>query len=448
MRVAHTVGNNSDCCSALITGSHMNEESLEKKHRALATSYSALSNILQDIEQEKEKAIELAKDLEKFKLAVESASDHIVITDTKGIITYANRAVEETTGFSNVEVLGKEAGDKILWGTDGSSTFYAGIFDTLIKEKRSFIGEVQNKRKDGEHYIAHTTISPIYDEDGNVEFFVCIDRDITKEKQIDKAKTEFVSLASHQLRTPLSTINWYIEMLLSGDAGEVTDTQKKYLSEAYESTQKMVALVNALLNVSRLELGTFAVEPTTVVPATLVKEVIRGISPLFTQKGIEVRTFFDKELEEEMIADKNLLSIVFTNLISNAGKYGHNNSVVEVRLEKKKEGQVCPGDHTVKTSGMLFSVSDSGYGVPTQEQSHLYEKMYRAQNIKTLDVDGTGLGLYIVKKILEELGGITWFVSEENKGSTFFAFFPDHSMEKERGDKSLDCIEMPLPSIA
>ncbi len=414
------------------------DDSLEKQYRDLATSYSALTNVLHDVELEKEKALESAKDLEKFKLAVESASDHIIITDAEGIITYANRAVEEITGFSNVEVLTKRAGDVSLWGTESSSKFYAGVFERLIKEKRSFIGEIENKRKNGERYITHSTISPVYDDDGNVEFFVSIDRDITKEKQIDTAKTEFVSVASHQLRTPLSTANWYIEMLLSGDAGNITEQQKKYLAEAYDSTQKMTALVNALLNASRLELGTFAIEPVSIVPSSLVEEVVLGVAPLLTAKNITVNTHIDDELKSGIIADKNLLSIVCGNFISNAIKYTYPESVIDVRLEKKNEGEVCIGDHEIKTGGMLFSVTDSGYGIPLQEQSRIYEKMFRAHNIKTLDVDGTGLGLYIVKKILDELGGMTWFVSEENKGSTFYAFFPDHSMETVRGSKPLD----------
>ncbi len=440
MRVAHAVGIRSDCCSALITLYYMHtDDSLEKQHRDLATSYSALTNVLHDMELEKEKALEIAKDLEKFKLAVESASDHIIITDAHGVITYANRAVEEITGFSNVEVLSRRAGDTSLWGTEASHVFYAGVFERLISQKRSFIGEVENKRKNGERYITHTTISPIYDDDGNVEFFVGIDRDITKEKQIDTAKTEFVSVASHQLRTPLATANWYIEMLLAGDAGEISASQKKYLSEAYDSTQKMTTLVNALLNVSRLELGTFAIEPVTLSLAALVDEVVVSMQPLIMEKGMTVTTHIDDELQYDIVADKNLLSIVCSNFISNAIKYSYPTSVIEIRLEQKKEGEVCVGDHAIKTNGILLSVTDSGYGVPVQEKSRLYEKMFRAQNIRTLDVDGTGLGLYIVKKILDELGGMTWFISEENKGSTFYAFFPDHSMETARGSKPLDC---------
>src|SRR3989338_4600056 len=151
---------------------------------------------------------------------------------------------------------------------------------------------------------------------GTIKIF----RDITYEREIDKAKTEFVSLASHQLRTPLSTVNWYAEMLLAGDAGELNPNQKKYLDEVYRSNQRMVELVNALLDVSSLELGTFALDPQSVDVRELAQSVIDEQMPQINAKKI-IFSFSYAEDITLMQADPKLLRMVFQNLLSNAIKY-------------------------------------------------------------------------------------------------------------------------------
>ena len=229
---------------------------LSKSNEDFENSQKAVINLLEDIEEEKDTSEELAKDLEKFKLAVDNVSDHVVITDPEGIIIYGNKAIEKITGYSFNEFMNKKAG--VLWRSDKmSKEFYEKMWKTIKEDKDIFTGEIINKRKNGEEYHVMASISPILNRRGEIMFFVGLEKDITKEKEIDRAKTELISLASHQLRTPLSTINWYTEMLLSGDAGEINDDQKSYLQEIYTGNQRMVDLVNALLNVSRLELGTF-----------------------------------------------------------------------------------------------------------------------------------------------------------------------------------------------
>jgi signal transduction histidine kinase len=127
-----------------------------------------------------------------------------------------------------------------------SADIYDKLWKQLKKDKKSFIGEIKNKRKNGELYDVIASISPILDKNNEVKYFVALERDITKEKAVDRAKSEFVSLASHQLRTPLSTVNWYAEMLLDGDAGKLNATQKDYLEEIEKGNKRMIELVNAL----------------------------------------------------------------------------------------------------------------------------------------------------------------------------------------------------------
>lgn len=167
----------------------------------------------------------LVHDLLKFKLAVENSSNHIIITDVDGKILYANKAAEAVTGYSKNEMIGQRPS---LWGNQMGQEYYKNFWHVIKNEKKTFVGEVNNKRKNGEQYIAAVSISPVLDEKGVIKFFVGIERDITKEKEIDRAKTEFVSIAAHQLRTPLAIIRWYGEMLLGGRRRRTQRQSKKF----------------------------------------------------------------------------------------------------------------------------------------------------------------------------------------------------------------------------
>lgn len=396
---------------------------IEEKREELEIQKSAILNILEDVKEERDKTEELAKDLKKFQLAVEDASDHIVITDPEGVILYANKAVEGITGFSNKEVVGKKAGNKDLWGGLMDKEIYKKFWDTIKNKKETFTGEFKNKRKNGEEYYAAASVSPVLDDNGEVIFFVGIERDITREKEIDKAKTEFVSLASHQLRTPLSAINWYTEMLMAGDAGKITKTQKDYLEEVYNGSNRMVNLVNALLNVSRIDLGTFAVDPENIDLKKISDEIIKELSPKIKSKKMKIETKYDLKLKE-IKADPKLVGIIFQNLISNAVKYTSDGGKVKVKIEIKKPN-------------VLISVLDDGFGIPKDQQSKIFNKLFRADNVREKETDGTGLGLYIVKSIVEQSGGKIWFESKENKGTKFYVELPLEGMKKKEGNKEL-----------
>lgn len=364
-------------------------------------------------------------DLKKFQLAVEGASDHIVITDSEGIVLYANDAVERITGFSRNEIIGKKAGSRSNWGGKMEKSFYSKMWHRLKVDKKSFVGEITNIRKDGRQYISLASISPILSGDNKVIFFVGIERDITKEKEIDQAKTEFVSLASHQLRTPLSTINWYSEMLLDGDVGELNNGQKEYLREVYKGNKRMVDLVNALLNVSRLELGTFAIDPEKTKIIDVAKSVINEMKPQIAAKKIKLIQKFDDRIPTMML-DKKLIRMVIQNLLSNAVKYTSQMGRVTIfinRIKKNKEIEIV--------------VVDNGMGIPKYQQDKIFTKLFRADNVKEQDTEGTGLGLYIVKSIVEHSGGRAWFVSEENKGTKFYVILPFSGMSKKEGTKQL-----------
>ncbi len=382
--------------------------------------------LVEDITKEKER-IELlerqTQDLKKFQMAMDGTSEQIIISDVDGIVLYSNHATEKITGYSVKEIIGTKAG--LLWGGHMDRSYYQKLWKTIKIDKQSFRAEINNKRKNGELYIAEIHISPINDEHGNPLYFVAIERDITKEKQIDKVKTEFVSLASHQLRTPLSTVNWYTEMLLAGVAGEFNKEQKNYLEEIYTGNQRMVKLVNALLNVTRMELGTFSVDhkPTDIVK--LAQVAVKEQNLQITQKKIKLTSDFANGIPK-INADPKLLYIVFQNLLSNAIKYNHDGGTIEFSILLDKEKRQ-----------IHIKVADTGYGIPKKQQDKIFTKLFRADNVQEIDTEGTGLGLYIVKSIIEQTEGMIRFESEENKGTTFFITLPTEDMKKKADTKAL-----------
>lgn len=395
---------------------------LNVKNEYLNNTKLATLNILDDIQDEKNKTVILAKDLEKFKLALDNASDHVVITDADGITLYCNSGVQRITGYTREEAIGKKAGT--LWAQPMPKEFYTKLWQTIKIDKKPYDGSLKNKRKNGEIYDAQITISPVLNDKGEVEFFIGIERDITHEKMVDQAKTEFVSLASHQLRTPLSSVNWYAEMLLAGDGGKLNDEQTTFVKEIYTGNQRMVALVNSLLNVSRLELGTFAVEPEPTDVVQMAADVIKELQPSIISKKLKVN-FEHADGIPIIQADPKLFRIVFQNLLSNSVKYTPEEGSVSLKINKSAKN-------------LLIEVSDTGYGIPKSEQSKIFQKLFRAENVREKDTEGTGLGLYIVKSIIDHAEGKITFKSAENKGTTFNLEIPLSGMKKKEGAKKLE----------
>lgn len=378
---------------------------------------AALLNTLEDLEiaknqleKEKGKAEQMVQDLSKFKLAVENAYDRITFADPEGVIIYTNKATEKITGFPPNEVIGKRAGE--LWGNLMPLTFYSNLIKTIINDKKAFVGEMLNQKKNGQKYTSLLSISPVLDEEEKTLFFVALERDITREKEIDRTKTEIVSLTSHQLLTPLSIVSWYVEMLLAGDAGEINPEQKQYLNEIYTGNSGMIDLVNSLLGVSSMELGTFITNPVATDLTKLIMNVCDEQKLKIQEKDIDLN--FELEKDIPLIqADPKYLHMAIQNLLSNAVKYTPNFGKIDISLslEKSNDG----------TDAILIKVTDTGIGIPKKEEDKIFTKLFRAQNVLEKDnLQGNGLGLYIVKSIVEHSGGKVWFESIENVGSTFF----------------------------
>jgi PAS domain S-box-containing protein len=383
---------------------------LQKQAQNLEGQREAMLNALKDAEEEKEKSLRYAKDLQKFQLALSKASDLVVITDNEGIIVYANPALEAITDYKIKDVIGKKAGVRGNWGGNMNKAVYEQMWKTIKKDKKMYIGEVTNKKKSGIFYIAEIRTFPILDEKGDVQFFVAIERDITKAKEVDRMKTEFISLVSHQLRTPLSAMKWFLEMMLAGDAGKLTKTQEDYVSNVNDSNERMIELVNSLLNVSRIEAGKIIVEPKLVSFPKLVDEIVTGFESRFEEKKQQVNVERKQKIPRIKI-DPKLIHHVLMNLLSNASKYTPNKGKITITIDINDRSLIC-------------SIKDTGYGIPESQHRYIFSKFFRGDNIVAKETDGTGLGLYLAKLIVEASGGAIWFKSTEDKGSTFTFTLP------------------------
>lgn len=224
-------------------------------------------------------------------------------------------------------------------------------------------------------------------------------------RKLDEAKDEFISMASHQLRTPLTSIKGYIDMILEGDAGEITPTQRKFLTEAFVSSERMVHLINDFLNVSRLQTGKFMIDKRPVDLATVVGQELDSLNISASGRDLSFDYVKPTSLPRLMLDEAKIRQVIM-NFADNALYYSHPGTAITVVL-------------AVEDGEVVLSVKDTGIGVPEEEQARLFTKFYRASNARKQRPDGTGVGLYLAKRVITEHGGSVIFSSVEGKGSTF-----------------------------
>lgn len=373
-------------------------------------------------EKELQQAIEREK--VQYEGIVKDIGEGLVVTDKGGKVLTVNPMACSLLGYHPNEVLGKqwtvdlplaqdEEGNPVP--LEQTATFGA------IQKKHSTITNYYYLRKDGSRFPVHVTASPFVME-GKIIGTVSLFRDITEEKAIDRAKSEFVSIASHQLRTPLTIIRWSFEKLFKQEQILADPKNEKYSNQVFQAITRMNKLIEALLNVSRIELGTLDLSLKPINAITLAEQVIEEFRPTLEEKDLDVRIDWEDGLPNVM-ADPDFLVIVFQNLLSNAIKYSPDKSTISIMAASIPEDQV------------LFSVADTGYGIPRTQQDKIFSKLFRADNAFQRGKEGTGLGLYITKFIIEQSKGHIWFESEEGEGTTFSFTLPTQPRSNKRNNK-------------
>jgi signal transduction histidine kinase len=242
--------------------------------------------------------------------------------------------------------------------------------------------------------------------------------------RLDEAKDEFVSMASHQLRTPLTSVKGYISMVLEGDVGKISKMQRQLLEEAFTSSERMVHLINDFLNVSRLQTGKFIIEAR---PTDLAKIVSQEVESLQTTANAhDLKLHYKAPSSPPILTiDESKVRQVIMNFIDNSIYYSREHTTIDIKL-------------IVENGDAVLTVTDTGIGVPKAEQSHLFTKFFRATNARRQRPDGTGVGLFLSKKVINAHGGSIVFESVEDEGSTFGFRLPIKKLSATHDTNKLD----------
>lgn len=353
---------------------------------------------------------------ERFQHLIEKSTDAISLSDAHGTATYVSPSVKHILGYEPEE----------LAAMSGWDIIHPDDFDSARRIQEKVYGkngaservELRVKRKDGKWIWVETVVTNLL-ADPAVGAVVSNFRDVTERKEIDLAKSDFVSLASHQLRTPLTVIQWHTDAILQRKPTTLGAKEKSYLKKIAEANKRMIDLVDALLNVSRIEMGTLGIEPEEVDLGTIADTELAAFSRRTKEKHLHVERTYDDTLPK-IKTDPRLMKIIFQNLISNATRYTLPNGKVRIAIEKRG------GD-------ALITVEDTGIGIPEHEQKKIFTKMFRTQSARQMEPNGTGLGLYLVKAVVELCGGKIWFASTEGKGTEFYVLLPLKGVEKKEG---------------
>lgn len=241
---------------------------------------------------------------------------------------------------------------------------------------------------------------------------VIVFRDVTKDRELDDAKSGFISVASHQLRTPLTSIRWYSEMLLSEDAGALNPAQRDFMKEIHGGAERLYQTVDLLLGLSRVESGKIKIEKINIDLGVFTAEVEKEMSALAEEKKVTMMVSPPSGESVHVLLDPLMLRQVVINLLSNAIRYSNDGGVVEIRWWAGENGEAG------------YAVRDTGIGIPESQRARIFSKFFRAENALQKAPDGSGLGLALVKELVEGWGGRVWFESIEGQGATFFFTIP------------------------
>ena len=342
----------------------------------------------------------------KMESMVESMFEGVIMIDEQGEIVVFNPQSRYMLGFNlTEEVTFQQLIEKMK---------AVGLYDAFqdCQNEKKLITKDITVPWGGESVVLRCDIAPVKKAEGNVIGMLIILRDITRENEIDKMKTEFISNVSHELRTPLTSIREGVSQILEGLLGETTETQREFLSMCLEDIDRLARIINSLLNISRIESGKIELNKELLDISALCRNIIVSFSSLAKNKGLEFKGIIPED-KLEVYADKDKMVEVFTNLVGNALKFTHKGHIH--LLVEEKEGMVeC-------------SVADTGCGVSKEDLPKLYGRFQQFGRVYGPGEKGTGLGLSIVKNIIELHNSEIRVESELNQGTKFTFSLPQYT---------------------
>jgi len=360
--------------------------------------------------------IEDKENLRQIKLIVENSYDAIISETLDGIITSWNGGASRMFGYLAEDMIGKSI---ILLFPDEIKDELKMVLDKV--KKGDYIADFDSVRlcKDGSTVEVSLSVSPIRLENGTITGASVIERDITerrmserKIRDLNEVRNKFISIISHQLRTPLTVLNWNLEALLNGEFGRLEDVTRQFLKATYDQSVEITHRIHDLLEAMDIEEGRIIVQLeeaaslNSIIASVVIKmkdrAVLKRISLLYKPPS--------KDLPAMDIDIEKIRTVVY-NLIENAIVYNNEGGSVTVKLSAY--------DKTIR-----FEVTDNGIGVPEQEQHHIFTRFFRASNASAMQPDAFGLGLFISKSFIEQHDGTVGFASKEGIGSTFWFEIP------------------------
>jgi PAS domain S-box-containing protein len=371
-------------------------------------------------------ASELSQVAGKSEVVINAITDGVIALDGQGIIQLINPAAQQIIGWGKQDAVNlnyksvlKIADQK---GTDIDSA-HDPVAEVLATNKEVSTDKLLLITNSGKKLMVSLVISPVGQIGTGV---IVVFRDITREQEENRQQAEFISTASHEMRTPVASIEGYLGLALNPATAQIDDKARDFITKAHESAQHLGRLFQDLLDVSKADDGRLSNNPKVVDMVAFVYDIVQGLTPKAEAKGLRMHYKpmpdgtaerpLGRQLNPVFYAnlDNDHLREVIANLVENAIKY------------------TLKGDVTVDITGdsehVVVSIADSGIGIPKEDQAHLFQKFYRVDNSDTREIGGTGLGLYLCRRLAEAMNGRIWVESEYKRGSTFFVEFPrlDH----------------------
>lgn len=372
-------------------------------------------------------ANELSEVASKSEVVINAIADGVIAIDSQSVIQLINPAAQRILGwdkqdamtlsYKSVLNLSDKAGADLVEATDP-------IQHVLADNKPQRTNDLTLTTKSGKKLSISLVASPIGQIGSGV---IIVFRDITKEKAEEREQAEFISTASHEMRTPVASIEGYLGLTLNPATAQIDDKARDFITKAHESAQHLGRLFQDLLDVSKAEDGRLSNNPKVVDVVSYVHDIVQGLRPKADEKGLRMlyKPLPDDDVDQSarrltpvfyVNLDNDHLREVVANLVENAIKYTpHGDVVIDVGGD---------AEHVV------ISINDSGIGIPAEDIPHLFQKFYRVDNSDTREIGGTGLGLYLCRRLAETMGGRIWVDSEYKKGSTFYLEVPRISHEE------------------
>jgi PAS domain S-box-containing protein len=352
---------------------------------------------------------------------IENTSDAVVVLDQNFLVRSFNPAAclalgtvpEEAEGRKCSEVLRcQNLNRMVLCGTSSCPL-------TQVQQKKVPLqgAELILGTESGHECEMSTSVTPLSHED---EFYaVFTARDMSALKVANRVRSNFVSMVSHELRTPLNSVHGFIDLIMQGHMGELTEEQHTYLGYAQEGVDQLISIVEDILLMTRSDLGQFDVKQEEVLLGNLVRQVMSSMQPQAQKAGVELRQDMPSDLPL-LRADPQRLKQVLNNLIANAIKFTPDDGTVTISAKR------CENDF------VTISVADTGYGIPVEDRPHIFERFYQSNHSQQSRMGGYGLGLSIAKLIVEQHGGTINFDTSLNNGTMFYFTLPvSHDRQEE-----------------